>query len=212
MNEKRILKQKLIAKLVLNKTKKYFPSAVVAGGAPRNWYGNMVAKDIDIFLFPEEKASLDQVIFDLHLNPDNLEMVKGTQEDSPEEDNDISNFLKDFSFSSRLKPKKEYSPFDLIEVWEIEIRGERVQWIFVNKDRFDKIEKFIEGTFDFEICKVYFDGNDIITTDGFKEDYKNKTFTTSINSLLTTGRINTLPKRTRKLQNLFPDFRINIIE
>ena len=61
----RITKQKQAAEFVLQKIEELFdPSAIVAGGAPRNWYFKDEAKDIDIFMCPTKKRINNEKIYD----------------------------------------------------------------------------------------------------------------------------------------------------
>lgn len=51
-----IIKQKKIADDILNKLQPIDPHAIVAGGAPRDWYFDKPATDIDVFLYSNLKG------------------------------------------------------------------------------------------------------------------------------------------------------------
>lgn len=203
--EKRISKQKVIARLALEKTRNHFPEAIISGGAPRNWHAGMIAKDVDIFLMQDTEGRLDKIVYDLRKNPDDLIQRKG----EPKQSEEITEKLESLAPVTKTV---DYCSEDIVEVWELELRGERIQWIFINDHRFDNVQSFIEKTFDFEICKAYFDGFDVVLSDGAKDDFKNKTLTFSLSNVTTHNRLYSLPKRTAKMQNLFPSHRVNILE
>lgn len=55
-----ILRQMTIADEVMEKLAPITPHAIIAGGAPRDWYFQKTARDVDIFLYrPDLKTNLD---------------------------------------------------------------------------------------------------------------------------------------------------------
>ena len=60
--QERIEKQKQIADKVLTKLHSVFPTAVVMGGAPRDWYRQEPATDIDFYFQTERNEPLDSTL------------------------------------------------------------------------------------------------------------------------------------------------------
>ena len=205
--EKRIAKQKVIARLVLEKTRKYFPSAIITGGAPRNWHVGMVAKDIDIFLMQDASGKLDQIVYDLRKNPDDLVQLKGQVEEEVEEPVKLDGGVLGVFVS---KKTVDYDPNDIIEVWELEVRGEKIQWVFLNQQRCSTPKEFVMETFDFEICKMFFTDGVIELSPGAQHDFDNKILSLSVESLTQHDRLYSLPGRAAKMQKLFPSFKLKI--
>lgn len=65
---------------ILNELKPFLINPIVAGGAPRDWYFNVKAKDIDIFVDPQETIELMSKITELGCT----EITEQTGENLPE--------------------------------------------------------------------------------------------------------------------------------
>ena len=57
-----LLKQKSVVDKVMNKIFPIAPNAIVAGGAPRDWFFGKVARDVDIFLYRPDLVTTSNII------------------------------------------------------------------------------------------------------------------------------------------------------
>ena len=148
-----IEQQKQTAKKVLSKIKALDSRAIIAGGAPRDWYFNNLANDIDIFYFHEEgKYCLDNIrretaILKALLGVSSIDVVglnsgKKKESDQHPED-DFNNYLK--------------NP-DIVNVFECVIDDVKFQFIQIKKQNVNV------STFAYNMCQAWSDGERITTT------------------------------------------------
>lgn len=182
-----IEKQQAIALEALRITREFYPPALIAGGAPRDWIAGRVAHDIDIFLWDdnENTGSLDKIINLLGCDEEDL-------------------------VDKSSAPRGEYTNNCITEVWELEYKDQLIQWIFIAMNKgFRSLEEFVCETFDIDICKCFFNhSGEIILTDEAKADFDNKTLTIDLENCRRYDRISALPRRSKKIQQYFPDHRI----
>ena len=175
--------QQELANEVLKVTQQHVTDgAIIAGGAPRNWYAKKLARDIDIFCMTDS--------FDHKLLGDELEI-------------EIKRLSKEDIKKSDLT--MEYSGFGL---YEATIEEEIIQWICIGH-HFDSLQKYVMESFDYNICKCFYDDGEIILSKEAMKDFTNKTLTFTAESL-GAKNLKCLPQRTKKLKAIFPDYEINI--
>jgi len=183
-----VKEQQAIALEVLRVTQSIMNDAIIAGGAPRNWYQNKLAYDVDIYLWQDKQGRLDRVALKLGINPDDLREKK-------------------------CSPDSDYVTDQITEVWEVDYKDQIIQWIFLREKgvQFQTLEEFVIETFDFNICKCFFnESGDVLLTKEAKEDFDNQTLTIDIFQMQKYRRIERLPKRSRKLQEYYPNHKIVI--
>ena len=174
-------KQKQLARDVLETTQGHIPGSIIAGGAPRNWYANKLANDIDIFC--------------------------------PGKNHDFKFLADELGIEITKKTKEETLDYALFVVWEAEIEEETIQWIcFPDRERWQTATDFVLESFDFNICKCFFEDGNIVLTKLAQDDFDNKTLSFSMKSILKNKRSQTLHTRAEKMKNIFPDYQIMILE
>lgn len=140
----RIKKQKAVAAEILEKASIMDGWAFIAGGAPRNWELNRVAKDIDIFVRLPKKASEERCMR-------SLELLGVT---------DLFNMATqnpDGSFKKRQEIKdarKHNTSSNIVYVFEGKYMGEVVQFIFRENDSLDPAT-YIRRYFDTSINMLF---------------------------------------------------------
>lgn len=181
-----VAQQQDIAKEILNLLGAAGMVIICAGGAPRNWFENKLANDIDFFLWEEDYRFIDDGSFAKILN------VPGFND---------------------LNPKAYgYPGVGIIaHAFETHYKGENVQFVFANdwNGHFKSLTTWIEESFDFNICKCYFDCRINLSGVAY-DDFQNKKLTCSYEKLQKYGRLPTLPKRSKKLQSYYPKHQIVI--
>ena len=144
--------QKRTAKEVLDKVKVLDYRAIIAGGAPRDWYFNNIANDIDIFYYHEDgEWGLDNIrrqvgLLKVLVGVDNIDAIGfnsalGKDKQIPEDD--FNNYLK--------------NP-DIVNVFECVIEGVKFQFIQLKK-RNVNVNKFA-----YNMCQAWSNGEWIETT------------------------------------------------
>lgn len=117
--------QKETAKSILKLLQDTYPSVVLAGGAPRDWYFNNTAKDLDIYF--ESKDNLEQLQFTLS----QLGFI--------------------YTCSALVNPKDEYTLNPEIRyVLNCTYQGQQVQFMVCNTSIWDSVVQ----KFPFGICQV----------------------------------------------------------
>jgi hypothetical protein len=151
-------------KTVLAKTQTLFPNAIIAGGALRDTVVDVKVKDIDIFICSSLKAQIKD-----------FEDLFGISKSGTLGGDGVSHHPTDTMSDYALG----YSQLDGIprvrEVIDMVLNGTQYQFIFVNIPPV----KFVYDSFDFGICKIYFDGIKLNITDEFWYDFENKQLTWS---------------------------------
>lgn len=138
--------------MVLDKLFLICPYAIVAGGAPRDWYFGDVAKDIDVYFSTNamtEKALLNQ-----------LQKAFAT--------------TVNVKFSRRTDTHTDpmYETLEgLVRIIELEVDGVPVQ--LIQMDTSQRLFKVVDN-FSVSICKIWYKGGDIRRTTAFKLTEKTK--------------------------------------
>lgn len=141
-------KQKNTADKALDILFSVCPSAIVAGGAPRDWYLGNPAKDIDIFITTDNRWTTrvtGRVLS--RLGFENVSPIV------PKEDG-IQNYTKN--------PNIKF-------VYNCKLDGESIQIIVL----YDSTYRIVD-TFAFNICKVWYKNSKINTTADFEYAVSNK--------------------------------------
>jgi hypothetical protein len=111
-----ILHQKKVAEEVLSKVRTKFPTAVVMGGAPRDWFLHKPATDIDIYVQTSSSTNLGYVLEQLGFN------------------------------TVEVKRNSNYADnTDIIQVVQSEVNGVVIQFIHVNIKEYEAMQKFPFG-------------------------------------------------------------------
>jgi hypothetical protein len=162
-----------------------YPDAIIAGGALRDLIVGNKVKDVDIFIkdpgFDEDiepemfrellgisdnitDMKSDYVICKLDLRP----MKNGAKTDAicPKEGNPY--------IGSDSSPKQLIQSF-ITKIIDIRYNGTEFQLIFVESDPVE----FVLKRFDIGLCKIMFDGDQMIITDEFRYDLDHKQLTFS---------------------------------
>lgn len=165
----------------------------LAGGAPRNWFSGIPANDLDFFIMggnfrpPELWAK-------------NIKTIGSS--DSLSDD-----------WSGSFKKKTIL----IDKVVQFNVEGETIQFIHLNQNECRNLSiltaaDFAFDTFDFDICKVFYNNKLVVLSGPAKYDFQNKTLTIRMGNILKFQRIKTLPGRAAKIQGYYPDHKIRILE
>lgn len=178
-----ILNQKALALSVLKKVGALDPMAVIAGGAPRNWFYNKPARDLDIYFRSFANTILSR---QTQLEAVGLSLSK-----------------------ENVKEREEQGyPSGIMSIQDIECEKINVQLIFLRQDILPG--EFVFSKFDCGPSQIYADLYGTVATSGlFEEDHKNNTVTFELSNLddLQTKR---LGLRIAKMERYFPDRKIII--
>lgn len=140
-----ITKQKQVADLVLNKLFQICPYAIVAGGAPRDWYIGIPAQDIDVY-FSTEAMTETMLLCQLRSAFGDTLQVKFTRKDK-----------------GHLDPI--YQTLEgLIRIIDVDIDGVKVQLIQMDSSK--RLFKVVDN-FSISICKVWYKNGKINPTKDF---------------------------------------------
>ena len=124
-----IVKQKSIAREVLNKLEITDPNCILAGGAPREWWFGKEANDLDLYVYwgenttcNEDKLRLDRLGFEnyRHMGRKPLQELYGSMK-------------------------------ELRRVWEIDYKGETVQIMVMSRPTFG----CVVDRFGCSVCLLY---------------------------------------------------------
>lgn len=129
-----IQRQKMVANWALECIEKFDPTCIVAGGAPRDWYFNKGASDIDLF-FHFRENSLSWQVKDLLENSLGVIVSQKGGDDFPEH--------------YKRNP-------NLRRVFEISRDGVKVQFMEMDKPTWDVV-----GKFPISISKAWYKGESI---------------------------------------------------
>lgn len=176
-----ISKQKETALKVLECIRYFDPTAIVAGGAPRDWYLGNLAKDIDIYFFFRENSTRAQV---KNLLTRSLKLV------SPDVKLTILGY-------EGLQDHGEYTlNADLIAVFEADLLGQKFQFMEMRKPTFGVVENF-----PLSLCQAWWLGDRVKCTKDFKRSVDSKVFYKT-NELYMDGH-----KYLNKIRQRFPDYK-----
>ena len=181
-----IEQQKQSAKVVLDKLRCLDSRAVIAGGAPRDWYFCKLANDIDIFYYHEQgKWCLDNISKQIKI----LQALLGV------EDITVLGFNPD---RDNIEPTEDYNNYiknpDIVNVFECMIDGLKFQFIQLRKQNLN-VSKFA-----YNMCQAWSDGVNIWTTDLFDVGVKKEL-------LIETGELySNTNKFKQKMIDKFPNY------
>lgn len=132
--ERGILKQKEVAKEVLNKLQACDPNCILAGGAPRNWFFGKEANDLDFYIhLKDETISANEVRF-----------------------KSIGLDLKMMDFESKSDKEFTYQAMEhLFRVYEGEYKGQKIQVMCMSEKTFTSVIP----CFGVSICKFWWNGH-----------------------------------------------------
>lgn len=167
-----------------------FHSAVVAGGAVRDIYFNLLARDIDVFIWDPNYSTetvLDQPWENI-VHPD-----KGPKL--------IAELMR---LRSGDQVKRDfYGGSDRISaVWNVSKNFFPYQLIFLKRPPLE----LIDNHFDFGICKCYCDGQKFRFTPHFMQDARNKTITLVGRDMTQKEYEYTMNNHLPRIQEKFPGF------
>lgn len=128
--------QQEVAKEVLHKLEAIDPYCILAGGAPRNWFLGMEAKDLDFYIHNEH--TVDALMTQMNSIGLNAKMVDFKSDDW-----------------------KEYGVMEhLFRILEVEYKGITVQIMCMRVNTFNSVV----SAFGVSICKFWWKGKDVIPT------------------------------------------------
>jgi hypothetical protein len=142
--------QKNIAKEVLSKLEVIDPTCILAGGAPRDWYFEKLASDLDFYVYFRPDFAYQKWRYAKQLEKIGLNnfYIKGKAE-----------------FPENYKR----NPY-LITALEGKYKEEKIHIMFMSEKTFSCVVNY----FPFGICQVWWKGEEIKTTENFKESVNHK--------------------------------------
>lgn len=223
-----IKKQQMIANSLFKhiskfglKCKNSLEQCLVAGGAPRDWHRGVLANDIDFYVWNPFDATGFMAETGVNLTVKESAAEKEAKE-------------KGSSFKGFLEKKKTsvhnyISLGDIIIVYEGIYQNQKFQIICMNPTKilkpeqmdlfstkdimyYDGIQSYLMRSFDFDICKMFYDGRKIITTKEALYDFENKTLTAYTKDIKKFDRLETMPARLEKLQKYFPGHTVRFLK
>ena len=191
--------QKEVANKVLRVLHQYFDrSAILAGGAPRNWDHDLPANDLDIYLRHSLGSNFLRV----------FETLWNTCYNDIE--TDVTGTTLDFS-KPRKHSEEEYkgANIDIVRIDNLNIGGITVQFMCVNEKPVCYFEELITNSFDVGICKIsYNEYRGILKDSAYISDVVNKTITVFTKGLSDYQLKHCLTKHVPKMQDYYPDHRL----
>ena len=146
-----ICNQQETALEIILKLKTQFGNAVVAGGAPRDWYMGQIARDIDVYVVtPPKKAAILLATATVALGEE------------------VKHLGKEYEYL-------EQSGIGFITAGLTYINSQSVNIIFLNENYVGK-DGNVYDHFDCDICQIAWDG-DFITTEQFIDAWSSDTIT-----------------------------------
>jgi len=170
-------KQMKIADEVLSKIYPIDPHAIIAGGAPRDWYFGNLASDLDVFFYRPDLRTYDPI--------QNVFSSVGFERPYPVG-------MDDLEIHGRYK-RNEY----VERVFETIYKGMTVQLIQMSEPTFGSVVP----KFPLNICKVWYKFDGIVTTPDFDRAVKYKSIVKT-DSLYADG-----DRYLQKILAKFPDYK-----
>lgn len=194
-----------------------FPDAVIAGGAVRDTVLDREVKDIDIFIMHSNKARLDYLNEILGIKQDFDSWVKNKNVNeisllvdvdeikesatekvlegiTPDEYISLENY--DDTIGKHVGNNIIFS--NISRIFNVKYQGLDYQLLFVNKDPLD----YINEDFDYGICKIFYDGKEIVASDEFEHDHMNKALTLH-GAMTKAGMWRSIMHHGRRIQNKY---------
>lgn len=163
-SKEKIRHQKAVSDKVLYMVSVLDDTALVAGGAPRDWYLGLPASDLDVYVCIPYTSTLTvgTVIDSLKL--------QGFEDIQEVGDSRINSFDKNNMIASESKPSPEYcyDPYILM-VLQTVFEGEVVQFIISTRDHQETIKDFYTS-----LSMAWYKDATIFTTKLFEMSIKNK--------------------------------------
>lgn len=178
MISEKIAMQKAVADKCLSMIELIDPTAIVAGGAPRDWYFGKEASDIDIFFYFRTDLPLAAVDVQLEMVGFSGFKSLGKREMETEDESQYSK-----------NPNLRYA-------WEAEVDGEVVQLILMNSPTF----RSAVPRFPLNICRIWYKRGEINLTQDFKRAVKWKAIVKCDNLYADSDRY------LEKIKSKFPEY------
>lgn len=180
--------QKEVAKEVLESIRALDDRAIIAGGAPRDWYFNKLANDIDIFYYFDTNTNC---LNDIRKQKNILKKLLGIDEIN------VLGFNPEIHDHEK-QPKDDFSNYlknpDIKNVYEAEIKGVKFQFISL-VSRNVNVSKFA-----YNMCQAWSDGETVYTSRKFDLGVSKKI-------LMETGELySNTEKFKQKMIAKFPDY------
>lgn len=192
-------------KKFLSNIQTLYPDAIIAGGALRDTILDVPIKDVDIFISDCEvdinaiaemfaikaldighgvKEVRDHIVLSHDLKARKcqiIDQITASTFDDGGPYNEKANKSSYNSYSSDPNCDFENIPVDALsmlqtfitQIYDVQYNGVLYQLIFVEQDPVVMVYK----DFDFGICKIYYDGKDLVLTDEFNYDCEHKQIT-----------------------------------
>jgi len=180
-----------------------YPSAIIAGGAPRDLYLEKSIKDFDIFVQEDSHANDPAFWCDMF----NLEYA----EHNDWTDVQVLAFMgyKNVLLKTKAKspPRSSYQHKQhLQQVFDLIIHDVIFQIIIVQMDP----KQYVEDWFDFGLCKAWCDGKQFHFSGPFMEDVENRTLTVVQQTMTHKEMEFCLRVRKPRLLGKFPGYRFQV--
>lgn len=141
-----IKKQKAIGAELLKKLRVIHPAAILAGGAPRNWFFNRPANDLDFFVrVPEGNVSCTHLMDSLGILGV-TDMFNMATHKAPGVQRETSGTSSDHTYDERMS--------DIHTVIEGRYEGQTVQVIFTKVETFGYIEEHFDTSINMIWCDL----------------------------------------------------------
>ena len=198
--EEEIEHQKYIADKILNTFPEKYYNVLIAGGAPRDWYLNKPAKDLDVYIqtvmdenYREKEESLDIVLDSLGGVYIRSEYRKFNDEEA-EEHGEIC---------CEEEEANPYAEGEITTFLEYNIEGMKVEFMFIEKHPKD----YILENFDISLCNIHYNKEGIQASHDFIFSLVNKT-------IYCYGGDNRVSKDNHKerVVKKFPDFKWDLYD
>lgn len=136
--EDKIRVQQLEADLAISIVREAGGEAIVAGGAPRDWFFGNSANDIDVFV--ENSGNLSEIVLAVLNTYGNIKVVTGSKGYGAYNQ---SSYCKQSSYCALCDCGSYsgiYGDGSIVEVYEVDADGQRIQFIFVNEDPVENVK------------------------------------------------------------------------
>jgi hypothetical protein len=183
---------------ILRNIRETIPEAIIAGGYHRDLYHDKRVSDVDIFIsnFPNEDENLAMDIFDDSFWIEQFNL-------------NIGSFLSMDNIRALGKGDEDYDGIPWVSgVYEICKNERKYNVIIVDAYPIEYVEKH----FDFDLCKVYCDGQKVTFTKEFITDSQNKTITYSTTKATQSLFDRSMEFRYPKIKKKYPEFELQIVE
>ena len=173
---KTIDNQKEVALKVLRKLEMFDPTCILAGGAPRVWYFENIANDLDFYV---------------HFRPDLQSFFRESQLERV----GLKGFRQKGSDESDFPESYKRNPY-LLCVYEGKVSGEKVQIMFMKEPTFHSVVNL----FPFGICQAWWKGDKVETSNEFDLSVKHRVLK------ITNNLYSDADGYIEKIRNKFPDY------